>query len=34
MLPGVSDDGLHLTDKGYEIWAAAMQSLLSEMMKD
>jgi len=33
MLPGVSDDGLHLTDKGYEIWAAAMQSLLSEMMK-
>jgi lysophospholipase L1-like esterase len=30
---GVYEDGLHLTDQGYEIWAAAMQSLLSELLK-
>jgi len=29
---GVLKDSVHLTRKGYEIWAAAMEPLLAEMM--
>lgn len=33
LLAGVLSDDVHLTRKGYEIWAAAMEPLLAEMMK-
>lgn len=33
MPPNVSVDGVHLTEKGYEIWAEAMNPLLQEMLK-
>ncbi|HKX28045.1 MAG TPA: GDSL-type esterase/lipase family protein, partial [Blastocatellia bacterium] len=29
---GVTDDGLHLTDKGYQVWADAMKPLLTEWL--
>ena len=32
-LPGVHSDAVHLTRKGYEIWAEAMNPLLKMMMK-
>lgn len=32
-LEGVHSDGVHLTHKGYEIWAATMDPLLKMMMK-
>ena len=31
---GVTDDGLHLTDTGYEIWSEAMKSTLIEWLGD
>jgi lysophospholipase L1-like esterase len=30
--PGVSDDGLHLTAKGYQIWADALKPVLTEVL--
>jgi lysophospholipase L1-like esterase len=33
MIEGVSPDGVHLTLKGYRIWADAMQPLLEEMLR-
>jgi (4-O-methyl)-D-glucuronate---lignin esterase len=32
LLPGVSRDGLHLEEKGYDAWAAALKPLLNELL--
>lgn len=29
---GMTDDGLHLTDKGYQVWADAMRPILTEWL--
>ncbi|HKQ52195.1 MAG TPA: GDSL-type esterase/lipase family protein, partial [Pyrinomonadaceae bacterium] len=29
---GMTDDGLHLTDKGYQVWADAMKPILTEWL--
>ncbi|MFL6208570.1 MAG: GDSL-type esterase/lipase family protein [Pyrinomonadaceae bacterium] len=29
---GMTDDGLHLTDKGYQVWADAMKSILTKWL--
>lgn len=33
-LDGVLSDDVHLTRKGYEIWARAMNPLLAQMMEN
>jgi lysophospholipase L1-like esterase len=32
LLPGVSSDGLHLEEPGYEIWAGALRPILEELL--
>jgi lysophospholipase L1-like esterase len=32
LLPGMSTDGLHLEEKGYEVWAEALKPILTEIM--
>jgi hypothetical protein len=32
LLPGVSLDGLHLEEKGYDVWAAALKPIFSELL--
>ena len=32
LLPGISKDGLHLEAKGYDIWAEALQPILTDLM--
>ncbi len=32
LLPGVSRDGLHLEEKGYDVWAAALRPIFTELL--
>ena len=32
LLPGVSGDGLHLEEKGYDAWAAALRPIFAELL--
>ncbi len=32
LLPGMSDDGLHFTEKSYQVWADALKPLLNEFV--
>jgi lysophospholipase L1-like esterase len=32
LLPGISGDGLHLEEKGYEVWAAALGPIFTEVL--
>jgi (4-O-methyl)-D-glucuronate---lignin esterase len=32
LFEGMTDDGLHLTDKGYQVWADAMEPVLAEWL--
>ena len=32
LLPGVSHDGLHLEEKGYDAWAAALEPIFAELL--
>lgn len=32
LFEGITEDGLHLTDKGYQIWADAMKPILTEWL--
>ncbi len=32
LLPGVSDDGLHLQEAGYDAWAAALKPIFTELL--
>ncbi len=32
LLPGVSRDGLHLEEKGYDAWAAALEPIFTELL--
>jgi GH35 family endo-1,4-beta-xylanase/lysophospholipase L1-like esterase len=32
LLPGVSRDGLHLEEKGYDVWAAALKPLFTQLL--
>ena len=32
LLPGVSSDGLHLEEPGYEIWARALKPIFEEIL--
>ena len=32
LLPGVSRDGLHLEEKGYDAWAAALKPIFTELL--
>ncbi len=32
LLPGVSSDGLHLEEKGYDVWAAALKPIFTELL--
>ncbi len=32
LLPGVSRDGLHLEEKGYDLWASALKPIFTELL--
>ena len=32
LLPGMSDDGLHLSEQGYQVWADALKPILTEFL--
>ena len=32
LLPGVSRDGLHLKEKGYDLWASALKPIFTELL--
>ena len=32
LLPGISRDGLHLEEKGYDVWAAALKPIFEELL--